>query len=184
MTVYPDTADGADIMLGFTALDASSVPISQDDLQSIRQRLSLGLPTSEKKNIDIYPGNPDLMFVAHVFENFPGWQDSLQQMISSSLGVFEGHYPNFVQDLKKALDKEDDDSLTLGNAIFYLDYYYSAVDNGKNPTKASITGMLERQVKEYYKAMYDTGLLGKDSYNRVLANGYLKHVVNLMNMKR
>ena len=86
-------------------------------------------------------------------------------MISSSLGVFEGHYPNFVQDLKKALDKEDDDSLTLGNAIFYLDYYYAAVDNGKNPTVASITGDLESQVKEYYKAMYDGGLLGKDSYN-------------------
>ena len=78
MTVYPDTADGADIMLGFTALDASSMPISQDDLQSIRQRLSLGLPTAQKSNIDIYPGNPDLMFVAHVFENFPGWRDSLQ----------------------------------------------------------------------------------------------------------
>ena len=178
MTTYPDTADGADIMLGFTALDATSMPISQDDLQSIRQRLSLGLPTASKQNIDIYPGNPDLMFIAHVFDNFPAWREQLQQMITSSLSVFEGHYPNFMQEIKKALDKEDDDLLTLGNAIFYLDYYYASVDNGKNPSKASITGDLERQVKEYYKAMFDTGLFGKDSYNRVLANGYLKHVVN------
>lgn len=86
-------------------------------------------------------------------------------MITSSLSVFEGHYPNFVQEIKKALDKEEDDLLTLGNAIFYLDYYYASVDNGKNPSKASITGDLERQVKEYYKAMFDTGLFGKDSYN-------------------
>lgn len=105
-------------------------------------------------------------------------------MISQSLGKFEGQYPNFVQDLKKALDKEDDDSLTLGNAIFYLDYYYSAVDNAKNPTKASVTGDLERQVKDYYKAMFDTGLFGKDSYTRVLANGYLKHILNMMNLKK
>ncbi len=48
MTLYPETADGMDIMLGYTALDKSSVPISQDDLQKIRQRLSLGLPTDEK----------------------------------------------------------------------------------------------------------------------------------------
>ena len=124
------------------------------------------------------------MFVAHVFENFPGWQQTLQEMISSSLSKFEGKYPNFVQELKKALDKEDDDSLTLGNAIFYLDYYYSAIDNGKNPSVASITGELESQVNEYYKATFDTGLLGKDSYNRVLANGYLKHIVNMLNLKK
>ena len=28
MSIYPDTADGLDIMLGYTALDKSSVPIS------------------------------------------------------------------------------------------------------------------------------------------------------------
>lgn len=86
--------------------------------------------------------------------------------------------------MKKALDKEDDDSLTLGNAIFYLDYYYASVDNGKNPSTASISGDFEKQVKEYYKATFDTGLLGKDAYNRVLANGYLKHIVNMLNMKK
>lgn len=48
MTLYPETADGMDIMLGYTALDKSTIPISQDDLQKIRQRLSLGLPTDEK----------------------------------------------------------------------------------------------------------------------------------------
>lgn len=32
MTMYPDTADGLDIMLGYQALDQSSVPISQEDL--------------------------------------------------------------------------------------------------------------------------------------------------------
>ena len=83
------------------------------------------------------------MYVAHVFENFPGWKDTLQNMISASLKRFSGNYPNFVQDLKKALDKEADDSLTLGNAIFYFDHYYAAVDNGKQPTVASITGDLE-----------------------------------------
>ena len=105
------------------------------------------------------------MYVAHVFENFPGWKDTLQNMISSSLNKFSGQYPNFIQDLKKALDKEDDDTLTLGNAIFYLDYYLAAIDNGKTPSKAKITGDLENQVNEYYKATFDTGLLGKDAYN-------------------
>lgn len=58
--------------------------------------MSLGLPTSDKQNIDLYAGNPDLMYVAHVFENFPAWKDTLQNMISSSLNRFAGNYPNFV----------------------------------------------------------------------------------------
>ena len=32
--------------------------------------------------------------------------------------------------------------------------------------------------------MFDTGLLGKDAYNTVLANGYLKHVVEMLNLKK
>lgn len=105
-------------------------------------------------------------------------------MRKSALDTFQGTHPNFIQDLKKALQKESDDGLTLGNALFYLDNYNMAVANGKTPSKASITGDLERQQKEYFEAFFDKGFLGKDAYNRVLANGYLKHLVNMFNLKK
>lgn len=68
--------------------------------------------------------------------------------------------------------------------MFYLDYYQMAISNGQTPTKASITGDLERQEKAFYKAFFGKGLLGKNSYNRVLANAYLKHILEMMNLKR
>ena len=34
--------------------------------------------------------------------------------------------------------------LTLGNALFYLDYYNMAQKNGQTPTEASISGDLAR----------------------------------------
>lgn len=105
-------------------------------------------------------------------------------MRKSALDEFQGQYPNFINDLKRALKKENDDALTLGNALFYLDYYYQAISNGQTPTRASITGDLERQEKAYQRAFFDKGFLGKNSYNRVLANAYLKHIVEMINLKK
>lgn len=48
MSVYPDSADGLDLMKGFTAVDTSNLPITSDELNDIRLRLGLGLPSSEK----------------------------------------------------------------------------------------------------------------------------------------
>jgi hypothetical protein len=48
MSLYPDTADGLDLMKGFTAVDTSSLPITSDELNNLRSRLGLGIPTSEK----------------------------------------------------------------------------------------------------------------------------------------
>jgi hypothetical protein len=105
-------------------------------------------------------------------------------MRSNALREFEGANPNFVQDLKTALNKQSDDSLTLGNAIFYLDHYNMAVANGKTPAQASVTGDLLRQEKDYYQNFFNKGLLGKEAYDRVLANAYLRHVLNFMNTKK
>lgn len=184
MSVYPDSADGLDLMKGFTAVDTSNLPITSDELNDIRLRLGLGLPSSEKQNVDVYPGNPDLIFTHAVSKNFPEWDSVIKAMRKSALDDFEGGHPNFIQDLKKALGKEDEDSLTLGNAIFYLDYYNMAIANGQTPTKAAITGDLEKQEKDYYEAFFNQAFLGKEAYNRVLANAYLKHVVNMMNLKK
>ncbi len=184
MSVYPDTADGLDLMKGFTAVDTSNLPITSEELNDIRKRLGLGLPSKGKQNVDVYPGNPDLLFTHAVSKNFPEWDSTIKQMRKASLDEFGGSYPNFVQDLKKALDKEDEDSLTLGNAIFYLDHYNMAVANGQTPAKASITGDLEKAEKAYYEAFFKKGFLGKDAYNRVLADAYLKHVVNAFNLKK
>jgi len=184
MSVYPDTADGLDLMKGFTAVDTTNLPITSDELNDIRSRLGLGLPTKGKQNVDVYPGNPDLLFTHAVSKNFPEWDSTIKNMRKSALDDFGGKYPNFVQDLKKALDKEDEDSLTLGNAIFYLDHYNMAVANGQTPSKASITGDLEKQEKAYYEAFFSKGFLGKDAYNRVLADAYLKHIVNAFNLKK
>jgi hypothetical protein len=63
MSLYPDTADGLDLMKGYTAVDTSNLPITSEELNGLRARLGLGLPTSEKQNVDLYPGNPDLLFV-------------------------------------------------------------------------------------------------------------------------
>ena len=184
MSLYPDTADGLDLMKGYTAVDTSNLPITSEELNGLRARLGLGLPTSVKQNVDLYPGNPDLLFVHGIPKNFPEWDATLKQMRKSALDEFQGQYPNFINDLKRALKKENDDALTLGNALFYLDYYNMAISNGQTPTKASITGDLERQEKAYYKAFFSKGLLGKNSYNRVLANAYLKHIVEMMNLKK
>lgn len=184
MSVYPDTADGLDFVKGFTQVDTSNLPITTDELNDIRLRLGLGLPSSEKQNVDIYAGNPDLMFTHAVSKNFPEWDSVIKSMRKSALDDFEGGHPNFIQDLKKALDKENEDSLTLGNAIFYLDYYNMAIGNGQTPTKAAITGDLEHAEKDYYEAFFNKGFLGKEAYNRVLANAYLKHIVNMMNLKK
>jgi hypothetical protein len=91
----------------------------------------------------LYPGNPDLLFVHAVSKNFPEWDTTIKQMRKSALDEFQGQYPNFINDLKRALKKENDDALTLGNALFYLDYYNMAISNGQTPTRASITGDLE-----------------------------------------
>lgn len=184
MSVYPDTADGLDLMKGFTAVDTTNLPITSEELNDIRSRLGLGLPSKGKQNVDVYPGNPDLLFTHAVSKNFPEWDSTIKQMRKSSLDEFGGSYPNFVQDLKKALDKEDEDSLTLGNAIFYLDHYNMAVANGQTPAKASITGDLEKAEKAYYESFFKKGFLGKDAYNRVLADAYIKHVVNAFNLKK
>lgn len=184
MSLYPDTADGIDLMKGYAAVDTSNLPVTSDEMNGLRSRLGLGLPTSDKQNVDIYPGNPDLLFTHAVTQNFPGWSDTIKSMRSNALLQFEGTYPNFVQDLKKALNKESDDALTLGNAIFYLDHYNNAIANGKTPSRANIGGELKRQEDEYYKAFFGKGLLGKEAYNRVLANAYLRHVVNMFQLKK
>ncbi len=124
------------------------------------------------------------MFTHGVSKNFPEWKSTIENMRKSSLNEFTGSHPNFVQDLKKALGKESEDSLTLGNAIFYLDYYNMAIADGQTPTKASISGSLLNDEKDYYKAFFGQGFLGKDAYNTVWANAYLKHVVNLLTLKK
>lgn len=183
MKMYEDTADGMDLMLGFQAIDGN-LPITQEELKNLRSRMKLGLPSADKNNVDIYPGNPDLMYVHGVPKNFPEWSSTIQQMRRSALNEFQGRNPNFIQNLKKALDKESEDALTLGNALFYLDYYNMATKNAQTPTRASISGDLSKQETEYFKAFFDKGYLGKDAYNRVLANGYLKHILNMLNLKK
>ncbi len=184
MSLYPDTADGLDLMKGYTAVDTKNLPITSEELNSLRSRLGLGLPTAEKQNVDVYPGNPDLLFTHAVSKNFPEWSSTIKNMRKSALDEFQGSHPNFIQDLKKSLGKESEDSLTLGNAIFYLDYYNMAISNGQTPSTASLSSDMLRQEKDYYRAFFDKGFLGKDGYNRVLANAYLKHIVNLMRLKK
>ncbi len=48
MSVYPDTADGLDLMKGYTTVSTSNLPITSEELNGIRSRLGLGLPTSGK----------------------------------------------------------------------------------------------------------------------------------------
>jgi hypothetical protein len=85
LSLYPDTADGLDLIKGFTAVDTSNLPITSEELNELRARLGLGLPTSEKQNVDLYPGNPDLLFVHGISKNFPEWDNTLKQMRKSSL---------------------------------------------------------------------------------------------------
>jgi len=168
MSLYPETADGLDLMKGYVAIDASSLPITSDELNGLRDRLGLGLPTDDKQNVDVYPGNPDLLFTQGVAKNFPNWKPVLDEMRKNSLTQFEGKYPNFFLDLRKALDKEGEDS--NANVLFYLDFYNQAVANGQYN---ALSGDLAQQEKEYFQALFPQ----KESYTRVLANAYLKHVV-------
>ena len=173
LSLYPDTADGLDLMKGFVAIDKSNLPITSDELNGLRSRLGLGVPSADKQNVDVYPGNPDLLFHQGVAKNFPNWKPVLDEMRKSSLTQFEGKFPDFFVDIRKALGKEGDSS----NILFYLDFYNQAVANGQYQ---ALTGELADQEKEYFKALFPQ----KESYTRVLANAYLKHIVNLMNLKQ
>jgi len=51
-----------------------------------------------------------------------------------------------------------------------LDFYNQAVANGQYN---ALSGDLAQQEKEYFQALFPQ----KESYTRVLANAYLKHVV-------
>ena len=123
--------------------------------------------------MDVYPGNPDLLFHQGVAKNFPNWKPVLDEMRKNSLTQFEGKNPDFFVDIRKALGKEGDSS----NILFYLDFYNQAVANGQYK---ALTGDLAAQEKEYFKSLFPQ----KESYTRVLANAYLKHVVNMLNLKR
>ena len=96
MSLYPDTSNGMDIMLGYAALDESTLPISPKDLEDFRNKLALGNPVAQSPEVDVYPGNPDLMFVAHIYQNFPGLKENIQLMRGSSLNKFQASNPNFV----------------------------------------------------------------------------------------
>ena len=48
MSLYPDTADGLDLMKGYQAIDTSNLPITSQELNGLRARLGLGLPSTEK----------------------------------------------------------------------------------------------------------------------------------------
>ncbi len=183
MSLYPDTADGLDLMKGYNQIDTSNLPITTEELKGLRARLGLGLPITDKQNVDLYPGNPDLLYVHAVSKNFPSWSSTLDSIRKQAFNNFIGVYPNFVNDLKRALNKQGDDALTIGNAILYLDYYQMAINDGQTPTQASITGDLERQEKEYYFTFYQKGLLGSRAYTRVLADAYIRHVVEVINLK-
>jgi hypothetical protein len=46
------------------------------------------------------------LFVHAVSKNFPEWDTTIKQMRKSALDEFQGQYPNFINDLKRALKKE------------------------------------------------------------------------------
>jgi hypothetical protein len=48
MSLYPDTADGLDLVRGYTNIDTSNLPITSSELQDLRSRLGLGLPIADK----------------------------------------------------------------------------------------------------------------------------------------
>ena len=121
MSLYPDTADGLDLMKGYVAIDPATLPITSDELNGLRDRLGLELPTDDKQNVDVYPGNPDLLFTQGVTRNFPNRKPVLDEMRKNSLIEFEGKYPDFFVDLRKALGKETEEE--SANELFYLDFY-------------------------------------------------------------
>lgn len=135
LSMYPETADGISLMRGFWNIDTSNIPVTHDELQALRLRLSLELPHPEKKDVQLFAGNPDLLFVQNIFKNFPTWKDEVLVNQKKYLQAFEGKYPDYLITIRKVLGKEKDKELTLGNAIFYLDVYYQGLANSLTPTK-------------------------------------------------
>jgi len=66
MALYPETADGLSLMRGYRNINTSNIPVSHEELINVRQRLQIEDPYPGKKDIQIYAGNPDLMFVANI----------------------------------------------------------------------------------------------------------------------
>jgi hypothetical protein len=75
------------------------------------------------------------------------------------------------------LGKDKDKQFTLGNMIFYLDVYYQGLANGLTPTKNALPN--KKITEDYFKA-YFKGLLSNKAMVRVLANGYIHHITNLI----
>jgi hypothetical protein len=51
LSLFPETADGMRLMRGFKNMDTSNLPISHEELQNLRLRLGLDLPTENKKDV-------------------------------------------------------------------------------------------------------------------------------------
>ena len=85
MALYPETADGLSLMRGYRNINTSNIPVTHEELLNVWQRLKIEDPFPTKKEIQIYAGNPDLLFVANILQNFKSWKDDIDKSTKNEL---------------------------------------------------------------------------------------------------
>lgn len=85
MALYPESADGLSLMRGYRNMNTSNIPVSHEELMNVRQRLNIEDPYPGKKDVQIYAGNPDLLFVANILQNFKTWKDDIDKATKQEL---------------------------------------------------------------------------------------------------
>ena len=164
-------------------MNTSNIPVTHEELMNVRQRLNIEDPYPGRKDVQLYPGNPDLLFVANILQNFKSWKEDIDKATKNELQIFEGKYPQYIVNLRKVLGKERDTELTLGNAFQYLDVYFQGLANGLTPRNDVLDKDMVKATEQYFKHFFK-GLFSNPAMVRVLSNGYIHHICALMSLKK
>ena len=169
MGLYPTTIEGVDLMKGFDEL--VTIPISEREVNSVREEIGISRPECGDQRLDVYPGNSDREFLIKPMTLYPGQKDIIKKNIGLAAEKFERKYSNRLYlSLANAMDKDPAD-INFSNAIFYLDDYITAKANGQR-IPYTLDQQTENLIDEYYAYYYEQGLFADSAVARLFTSSY------------
>ena len=173
MGMYPTTIEGVDLMRGFDEL--TTVPISESEINNVRQEIGVSRPECGDQRLDVYPGNSDREFLIKPMSLYPGQKDLIKRKINDAKDDFERMYSKrLYQALAEAMNK-DPNYIIFSNAIFYLDDYITAKANGQR-IPYTLDPQTEDLINEYYTYYYERGIFGDHAVARLFTSSYFTNL--------
>ena len=173
MGIYPTTIEGVDLMRGFDEL--TTVPISESEINNVRQEIGVSRPECGDQRLDVYPGNSDREFLIKPMSLYPGQKDLIKRKINDAKDDFERMYgKRLYQALAEAKDKDPND-INSSNAIFYLDDYITAKANVQR-IPYTLDPQTEDLINEYYTYYYERGIFGDHAVARLFTSSYFTNL--------